>query len=49
MWLLPGPIMEGFREKVMSELGLEASAGFRTAAIGVSGMAERGAGQGGSL
>lgn len=41
--------MEGFREEVISELGLEACAGFRTAAVGILGAAERGKGQGGSL
>ena len=42
MWLPSGPIREGFREEVMSGLGLEACAGFGTAAIHVSEEAKRG-------
>lgn len=49
MWFLSGPIMEGSREEVMSALGLEACAGFRTTAIGISGAAERDEGPGDSL
>lgn len=41
--------MEGFREEVMSELGLEACAGFRTATVGISGAAEKGEGPGSHL
>lgn len=49
MWLLSGPIREGFREEVMAELGLEGYVGFGTVGIGISRTAKRGKGQCGRL
>lgn len=41
MWLLSGSIREGFREEVISRLGLDGCVGFGKAATGISGEAKR--------
>ena len=45
MWLLSGSIREGFREEVISRLGLDGCVGFGKAATGISGEAKRDEGQ----